>query len=285
MEQGEAKGVSCLGRRLGSCGNTLAAREEKTVLLAECFEHGLMAGLADQFADPAVAAGIAGLRALRAGNDDDAVGARPRRLNSLGVGARYVEILQRRGLAFGDGDQGARHGRVGQPDIGQHHDVDRAGRRVAFNVGAGIDAGADGVAFGTCGRQHGDGQRAVALGDYGQIVEVGGRGHAGERRLFQSVLAGDLPVHMFGVGLAAAAVLPHEAHAQRFPEQRVAGMVHCRAGLKQAVGGGQRAPRSGEADEEDVFPKAIAFTADDLRLCLNIGRDVDFRRADGGGQK
>ena len=285
MEQRDAQRLRCLGRGWARRRESLGARQEEAVLLAERFDHRLVAGLADQLADPAVAAGIAGLRALRAGDDDDAVGARSRRLNGPGVGARHVEVLQCRGLAFGDGDQGARHCGVGQADIGQQNDVDRAGRRVAFNIGSGIDAGADGVGPGTRSCQSGNGQRAVVSGDDRQIVEVGGRGHPGERRFVELQPVGCLFMHIFGIGLAAAAIPAHELHAELLPEQRVAGVVQGGAGFQQAVRGGQCPPRFRKADDQHFLPVAIALGPQNLCLGANISWDVDFPRPGGRRQE
>ena len=180
VEQGEAQGFPGFGRCRAGRGEALAAGQEETVLLAQRGDDGLVAGLADQFPDPAVAAGVAGLRTLGAGNDDDAVGAGSRRLHGRSVGAGYLQILQGGGLALGDGDQGARQRSVGEADVGQDQQVDGAGRFAAFDVGAGIDAGADGVGLGAGGGQYGDGQWAVAPGHYRQIVHVGGGGHMGD---------------------------------------------------------------------------------------------------------
>ncbi|MPN15400.1 hypothetical protein SDC9_162732 [bioreactor metagenome] len=119
----------------------------------------------------------------------------------------------------------------------------------------------------------------------GGLVHVGGGGHMGDGRLGKLQVACRPGMHVFAIGLAAAAVQAHELDAQLVPEQRVAGMVQYGTGIEQAVGGRQRAPRLGEADDQPLFPVAVAFAAQDPGFGSDVGRQVDFAGAGDGRQQ
>ena len=155
MEQRDAQIAGTFGAADRRVAEAACARQMEAVLLAQCLDHRGVGGFADQLTNTAVTAGVGGAWRRRAGDDDDAVGACAGGLGLLGVAAGHLEVFQCGGLAFGDGDQAAGQRCVAECDVGQQQDVDGAGGFLfglrPFDIGTGIDAGADGVAAGAGG--------------------------------------------------------------------------------------------------------------------------------------